>query len=183
MISLSGLVRSWLIVSIMTRLVRLGSWVMSNNIDYDMMGISGLVRSWWIVPIMKWLVRLDSWVMSNHIDYDMISLSGLVRSWQSVPIITWLVILDSLTNVKSYLLWYDELIRSSQIMVNCTTNHGMVVRVVKLGHVKSYWLWHDVLVRSGQFIVNCTNHDIVGHIGQFRSCKIILIITWCISEA
>ena len=130
---------------------------------------------------MTWLVRLEIWVVLNHIDYDMISLSGQVSSWWIVPIMTLLVRLESWimsNHIDYYMISLSGQVRSWWIVPIMT---WLVIFDI-LGHVKSYWLWNDGYVRSYRILWNCTNRDMAGQIGQFGSCKIILIMTWWVLQ-
>ena len=57
---------------------------------------------------------------------------------------------------------------------------------VKRDNVKSYWLWHDVSVSSIRLNRIMSNHIyywIICRSGQIGSYQIILILTWCVSQA
>ena len=126
-------------------------------------------------------------VMSNCIDYEMMGMSGQFRSCYIVPIITWLVVYDSFLHVRSDWLWYDESIRSDQVILKCT-NHDMV------DHIGQFWscqiilimTWWVCQVRSGLVklcqswygwsdwtvwvMSNHIDYDMMSLSGQVQSC-------------
>ena len=137
MMSLLFQVSSWSIVPIMTWLVILDSWFISNHINYNMMSLSGQVMSWWIKPIITWLVILDSpgnvksyslWydgsVSSGHIvlnctNYYMVVQIGYFGSCQIIWIVIWWVCCFRSSHIK----FYQSLHGWSDWTVQVISNH------------------------------------------------------------